>query len=205
MASIAKNKPTLTNITSASTAYCCVTAPFVCDWRIRRRSRNPAAQRRTACAVPSTLVGVSHVGLPRRARLEVVAVLRAAHTARAMTVGHSDERRLPVDALKRQQRADAAAPTAVALEHKAAHDGRDDYRHGRCPSLRRCDPVRPAAPLRCRRIRRPRSGSRVCAANPAPHACRRRPAPEASGCSPPSDKCCVTTPVRRRTGSAATG
>jgi hypothetical protein len=130
MASIAKNKPTLTNITSASTAYCCVTAPFVCDRRMKKAITKPgSAATNSLRRSPPPLVGVSYVGLPRRARLEVVAVLRAAHTARAMTVGHGDERRLPVAALKQQQRADAAAPTAVALEHKAAHDGRDDYRH----------------------------------------------------------------------------
>ena len=37
-----------------------------------------------------------------------------------------DERRLPVDALEREQRTDAAAPAALALEEEAADERTDD-------------------------------------------------------------------------------
>ena len=48
--------------------------------------------------------------------IEVVAVLGAAEAGLAVRVRHVDKGRLAVDALNRQQRADAAAPAALAVE-----------------------------------------------------------------------------------------
>src|SRR5205823_2300220 len=56
----------------------------------------------------------------------VVAVLRAAHARLAMAVRHRDEGGLPIGALERQQRADAAAPAALAGEQQAAEERTGD-------------------------------------------------------------------------------
>ena len=54
--------------------------------------------------------------------VEVVAVLGAADAGPAMRVGNGDERRLAVEPLHRQHRADARAPAALALEQHAAEE-----------------------------------------------------------------------------------
>ncbi len=69
-------------------------------------------------------VGVVEVGEVGGLRVEVVAVLHAADARLAVAVGDRHERRLAVDALDRQQRADGRAPAALALEHHAAGEAR---------------------------------------------------------------------------------
>ena len=63
---------------------------------------------------------VVQVGQVGGARVEVVAVLDAADARLAVRVGGEEERRLAVDPLDREQRADRAAPTALALQEQAA-------------------------------------------------------------------------------------
>src|SRR5438876_11663343 len=58
------------------------------------------------------------------ARVEVVAILRTADAGLAMAVPDDDEGRLAVDALHGQQRAERAAPPALALEGHAARERR---------------------------------------------------------------------------------
>jgi hypothetical protein len=74
-----------------------------------------------AVARPVGVLG-AQVGEVGRARVEVVAVGRAADAGLAVGVGHEHERGLPVDALHRQQRADRAAPAALAVQVHPAHE-----------------------------------------------------------------------------------
>ena len=77
------------------------------------------ADEELAVAAP-VAVGVVEVGQVGRARVEVVTVLGAADARLAVVVADERERRLAVDALHRQQRADRRAPAALALQDHAA-------------------------------------------------------------------------------------
>src|SRR5438876_8734642 len=59
------------------------------------------------------------------ARVEVVAILRTADAGLAMAVPDDDEGRLAVDALHGQQRAERAAPPALALRSEERRVGKE--------------------------------------------------------------------------------
>ncbi|MCY1217101.1 hypothetical protein D9M72_290020 [compost metagenome] len=133
--------------------------------------------REEAAEVAVRRVRVVLVGQVRRAGVEVVAVLGAAHARFAVRVGDADERRLAVQPLHRQQGADAAAPAALALEQQAADErrphgcrqqaggghavaveqqlARDDRADQQADADRKCRALRQAAARECARDAEP--------------------------------------------------
>jgi hypothetical protein len=71
-------------------------------------------------------VGIDEVGKDGAARIEVVAVLLAADAGRAVAVRHDDQRRLPISALDRSERAEGAAPAAAPGEDQTADESQDE-------------------------------------------------------------------------------
>src|SRR5258708_599739 len=72
-------------------------------------------------------IGVCKIAVHRRARVEVVAILLAAYTGRAIPVLHDHDRSLPIGALDWRQWTECTAPAASPLKDDAAHQGGEQH------------------------------------------------------------------------------